>query len=489
MSVIQMSLLHYMDQTKYTVKMCKTWPLIGPKGKPLSIRKIAEDLKLMYCDDKRSTEGVVNKLIRTFIFEFAWADNTLERKSISKFEDIIKKQYIDYNAIDDERQNEICKQFYTKLPKSNHFTDMFVNQTLKRAKRPGKKLDNIDSMLTRLNYCLAKCRAIVENAHGMGGLSFRFATKLTLADMQDPDAGPATYKRLMNIDLTQATSGIARDADMCHTCGADSHNRYACPLFMNEHCNNTHCTWDESEAAADFRRIGHAQWKPNVHINGTITRYTSNPGAATYVYPTDDDPVDMGPVKSNTAPSYDYTKKNKNKNKHHHNNKNNNFNNRNNDRNNDRDNDRNNNRNNDRDNDRNNNSRNNDRDDRNNDRDNRNNDRDNRNNDRDNRDTGPRVSEGYKGKSKSTYELGLPPEIPLMSQLLSAIAPDNLKEFLQVYISLPQIQSQDTAQAETVTTTAKTTHATRRKKKTKIATAATTAPTKAGGASSKYNPK
>ena len=80
------------------------------------------------------------------------------------------------------------------------------------------------------------------------------------------------------------------------------------------------------------------------------------------MYPTHDEvPVDMGPVKSNDPPTYDYTKKNK-KTKHHHNNKNNtNNNNLNNDCANTRTSDR--------------------------------------NYDRDNRDRPP-VSEGYKGKNK-----------------------------------------------------------------------------------------
>ena len=334
---IRLSMIQYMEQLKYSVKMCRKWPLLGKNGVQMSVYKIACDLKTMYCDDNRGTEGIVDKKLRLYVFEFAWDDNNVERRSISELEDIIKKHYITYDLIDKERQDVICKQFYKKLPAVSNFTDMFMEKTRERA---------IPSMLTRLSFCLAKCRAVVVDAHNMGGMRFRYKTKLTKADLEDdPDeTGPLTYKKILKIDRGD-TSGTSRSASMCHTCGSQNHMRYDCPLFMNEHCNNTHCTWDESEAAADFRRIGHAQWKPNVHINGTITRYTSNPGAATYVYPTDDDPVDMGPVKSNTAPSYDYTKKNKNKTKHHHNNKNNNFNNRNNDRNNDRDNDRNNNRN------------------------------------------------------------------------------------------------------------------------------------------------
>ena len=47
-------------------------------------------------------------------------------------------------------------------------------------------------MLTRLSFCLAKCRAVVENAHNMGGMKFRYKTKLTKADLEDdPDeTGP-----------------------------------------------------------------------------------------------------------------------------------------------------------------------------------------------------------------------------------------------------------------------------------------------------------
>ena len=105
-----------------------------------------------------------------------------------------------------------------------------------------------------------------------------------------------------------------------------------------------------------------------------------------------------------------------------------------------------------------------------------------RDNDQNNRDR-PQVSEGYKGKSKSNSkiitieEIDLTSKIPVMTQLLSAISPDKIKDFLQVYISLPQTPFTVTDQTATVITTAKTSHATRRKKKTKTATAATTAPT------------
>lgn len=196
---IRLSMIQYMDQLKYTVKMCRRWPLLCENNVQMSVYRIACDLKTMYCDDNRGTEGIVDRKLRRFIFEFAWEDNNVERRSISELEDIIKKHYVAYDLIDKERQDVICKQFYKKLPAVSNFTDMFMEKTRERAKKPGKKFDTIPSMLTRLSFCLAKCRAVVENAHNMGGMKFRYKTKLTKADLEDdPDeTGPASYKKMM----------------------------------------------------------------------------------------------------------------------------------------------------------------------------------------------------------------------------------------------------------------------------------------------------
>ena len=55
--------------------------------------------------------------------------------------------------------------------------------------------------------------------------------------------------------------------------------------------------------ATEFRKIGHDHFVPNVLLNGEMTRTTNNPGAATYVYPTDDVENDMGPAAKTTLAS------------------------------------------------------------------------------------------------------------------------------------------------------------------------------------------
>ena len=156
--------------------------------------------------------------------------------------------------------------------------------------------------------------------------------------------------------------------------------------------------------ATEFRRIGHDQFVPNVLLNGEMTRTTNNPGAATYVYPTDDVENDMGP-----AAKEDPRKTNNNNNNNNNNNKkaNHNNNNRNNDRSN-RDNDR---------------------------KDNRDNDRkDNRDTDRnENRDTRDIKDRGYKGKreSKIPYAENISETriLPNMQMLLSTIIPNEINDY------------------------------------------------------------
>ena len=114
---------------------------------------------------------------------------------------------------------------------------------------------------------------------------------------------------------------------------------------------------------------------------------------------------------------------------------------------------------------------------------NRNNDRqsDDRNSERGNKPSGSHASSNYKGKSKlhltATHVKNLDESrsTPTMQMLISTVLPENIDDYLQVHISLPQTRSQTsgptiattvTPTVATATPAAKTTRATRKKRKT-----------------------
>ena len=149
---------------------------------------------------------------------------------------------------------------------------------------------------------LGEARQMIKDAEDMGGLDIVFESKLTPTDQDYAEVVPHrdnhsanAYKAISKRQVDPESSGLSRATNFCHTCGKKEHNRYECQNHMNPHCNRSHCTWSLSEEAKDFKRIGHDHFVPNVYINGELTRETNNPGAATYLYPTDDVENDFSP--------------------------------------------------------------------------------------------------------------------------------------------------------------------------------------------------
>ena len=106
-------------------------------------------------------------------------DAKQESISINSFRKLVVTHCGDLNSIDKQRQHDICKLFYKKLPPDNKFADNFMAITNERSKKKGKKLDNIQSMLNRLSVCLGDSRRTVEDGQNMGGINYTFLTKLT----------------------------------------------------------------------------------------------------------------------------------------------------------------------------------------------------------------------------------------------------------------------------------------------------------------------
>ena len=284
LDTIRDGLLQNTKLVGYTPAQCMAWPEL-PDGE-LTLKEMAEDLKTIYFINRRTQSTYDFDLkLRRFQFKFSWLNGALEHTSIAAFRDIILGFYNKYDNIDSDRQDDICKIFYKKLPPGNKFTENFMDLTKVAAKE--RKKDNIREMLARLVICLQASRETVTDADKMGGLSYTFTTKLT--PEEDPDTqlstsastGPsASYKTIPK--RRPDNEGISRTTDVCHTCGMTTHNRYNCPLFMNPHCNNSHVTWNASSIGQDFKRIGHSHFKPDIYVNNEKTHLTNYPGASTY---------------------------------------------------------------------------------------------------------------------------------------------------------------------------------------------------------------
>ena len=464
LQTIRDGLLQQRKLVEYSITNTETWPIIN--GNNLSLKQVAEDLKKIYFADRRTDSTFdFDQKLRQYRFAFSWETPSVEMASIANFRDIILAFFTTYDAIDTDKQNDICKIFYKKLPQDNKFTEIFMERTKARA-NTGKK-DNIQKMLSRLNLILAYCRNIVISAKHMGGHSFTYKT-----DEETSSSSSSSSTAVTNVPkvpyqdkpiakrLPDTTPGTDRNVNLCHTCGRPGHNRFNCSFHMNPHCNRTHTTWKQSPECQQFKEIGHNHFMPNVRLScGETTKVTNHAGADSYVYPVDEDDDYIDALNASDNRRNNNNRGSNNNNRGSRNNAKSKKN-RNDDRKATRNDDRN--RNDDRDNDR-------------------DTDKDNDNSrdqskDRDNK---PR---GYQGKSKSPppvrqmEQVVEIPEQPMSQNLLSTIISDETVKYLKVYISLPQIPSRTTAQTTTTgagiemtvaTATPRPTHARRRKTKTR----------------------
>ena len=132
----------------YTQPECSTWPVI--RGVTLSIRQIAEDLTACFSQATRTSNTTYdcNEKIRAYKFAYDFADAYVEEASITRFEEIISLYYPDRTDLTPERENEICKAFYKKLPAENAVGMKFLEATKTAIKKT--KRDTIQDMYMRL---------------------------------------------------------------------------------------------------------------------------------------------------------------------------------------------------------------------------------------------------------------------------------------------------------------------------------------------------
>ena len=136
--------------------------------------------------------------------------------AIVRLRDILFGYYGSYDDIPAERQHEICKIIYKKLPLDNKFTDNFMNIT--KDKTRNNKKDSIPNMLCRMNLCLSEARQTVINASNMGGLRFDFETKITPDTLSSRNITQlfASYRTIPKRD-SDVFPGLSKTVDTCQT--------------------------------------------------------------------------------------------------------------------------------------------------------------------------------------------------------------------------------------------------------------------------------
>ena len=188
-----------------------------------------------------------------------------------------------------EKENEICKAFYKKLPQKNMFGIRFMEATKEYLKT--KKRDTIQAMFMRLSDHLSAARTCVMDAADMGNSKYKWTTPdspssddskrqktsppyataaasshaVTFQTEREPQVVKNKPIAKRQPDVSEYP-GMDRKTLQCHTCGRHGHNRYSCRNFMNEHCNNTHLPWNKSPAGIEFKTIGHNHFVPFIRL-------------------------------------------------------------------------------------------------------------------------------------------------------------------------------------------------------------------------------
>ena len=81
-------------ETGYNIKLCNNWPILD--NTPLSLQGIADDLKKIYYEDKRTISTYkVEQQLKKYKFKFSWVEVRQEAISIDNFRSIIVNHYGD----------------------------------------------------------------------------------------------------------------------------------------------------------------------------------------------------------------------------------------------------------------------------------------------------------------------------------------------------------------------------------------------------------
>ena len=79
---------------------------------------------------------------------------------------------------------------------------------------------------------------------------------------------------------------------LCETCGRSGHHRNDCHYFMNDMCNNTHKSWEDSAVVMASKRKGHFHFKPGVKLhNCNMATNTKGKMLVNWAYPKEEDNI------------------------------------------------------------------------------------------------------------------------------------------------------------------------------------------------------
>ena len=190
----------------YTQEQVQSWPTIGRKV--LSIREISRDLDMCYSDASRSSNTVydLNEVIRNYSFSYDYQDPSVEEKSISDFMKIVETYHPDGADLTAVRENEICKAFYKKLSDKDAFGIKFHEATKIALK--GKKKDTIAAMYMRLSDHLSTSRQCVNDAFDLGNNKHKWSTPI-----DDPHAREAKRQRIISSPGPSNSVSFQRDEE------------------------------------------------------------------------------------------------------------------------------------------------------------------------------------------------------------------------------------------------------------------------------------
>ena len=283
----------------------------------------------MICDlfgrpTRTETTVEITDFIYDFNFGFKLEDRSYEETSVQNFRKLLKDHFGAIQEIEPGLQHSICKLLYKKFPKHSEISDYLKVQT---AQEVGTGQDTVEKCLDRMSSSIQHMRRMVTNAMkwaGTRGLQYMFfsgstkqgqnvhsSTNTHISDstargcrhaigvyaayrqstteyrMTPGPSKPATYADLYNRSKPQGTS-----KPTCATCGRVGHPREACRYFMNDMCNNTHESWEDSAVGMAFKREGYPHFRPHVKLqNYRMSTDERGVMPVGWRYPTEEDNI------------------------------------------------------------------------------------------------------------------------------------------------------------------------------------------------------
>lgn len=272
LELIQYKLATIHTELGITFKETKSWP-IKADGSRHTLRQMATTIVRLFGQEENPlTVYDFDKNLKQFAFKFSFKNSMIEAKSWRELFTLLNSFYGDYETIPPERQDELCKVFYKKLPPvDNDFTRRFEELTKIEVPLLPDKKDTITAVQERFIKVITAARGIVTSAAKMGGENFVWdsSTPEVKAISSSSNSVSSSSSSLAVIkpvtyDLTKPAAVVQKpiakkatqpddpppstEVEQCYTCGIYGHNRRTCRYHLNAHANCTHMKWKDSMA-------------------------------------------------------------------------------------------------------------------------------------------------------------------------------------------------------------------------------------------------